>query len=609
MSFMKHVLILKPLVSDNSHCKKNTNKLLIDFNGPLQTQLEAVTSGHLIPLVPPPIGPVDSPSNTSTCAQTILDGDGDSDVDNNPFDSVIHQTNLNVRMLNDPFELVYQRAYHLPTENYEVNDKSPDSYVTNTNVKEVSTTVPVKTVTSLQDIRSTTGNFKANAVYSNDVAQILEHLNEDIGEFNTEDSLIFIEDVTDPTGHMSLSLSDTSCVSKQLSATERRNESSDLNFTNTINVYQPVENSNGIFHTKTVENGQNIVENNSFVHIRSSCCNGYNGEQNYFSAGCIHRKTERDVLSPSQEVTLNSNSHTDEELKAIVASRISACIQNALGQTKLPTKETWISDHNSSSHITAAAPVKTIVVPHVQSSLKHSDAFPFASSEIRKTNLPAALNGDMDASVEVLQMLCQQGNENSVNTILASSMKTPLDRLKLPTRSSGSTASVESYGELNKAFCTFASSHSEMNTSPDLLCDRSFSDVRGIISVSGSTEKFSFLKCANNNLEVNMNGALNSFGNELYCSSSCEHKNVTADGRKIETVIEKYGKCGEETVSSVGKDVLQVENTDQKKHDYINLAQENSLHIDKNTSTCSPSNNDGKILVKSYYTMLKTNLH
>lgn len=596
--FNGNSLILKSLVSDNSHCNKNTNKLLIDFNTPLQTQLEAVSLGHLMPLVPPPVSPAGSQSNTSTCFQAVLDGHVDSDVDNNPFDAVTHQTNLNFRMLNDPFELVYQKAYHLPADtSYEVNDKSSDSYMTNTNVKEVSTpSVPIKTVTAFQDTCSiNSDNFKADSVHSNDV-QILEHLNAGIGKFCTEDSFICIEDVTDPTGHI---LSDSSCASKQSSAAGRRNESTDINITNTVSI-QTMKNGNGICHAKTVENGQSVVENNLIPHLRSSCCNGHNGKHNCPTVGCIDRETETDVLLPSQEVTFNSNSHTDEEVKAFVASRISACIQNALGQTKLSVKENWIYDHRSSSHVTATAPVTKIVVPHVCSTHRRSDA----SSEVKKAGLPAVMNGGMDASVEALQMLCQQGNANVVNNVLASSLKTSLTRLNVPTQRRGSSsASADSYGELNNAFCTSVSSQSTVNISPDQMCDRSFFNVRGITddgslklsSVSSSTDKCFSLNYANDFLKFN--GALNSFGNELYCPSSREHKNVTADGRKIE-VIEKNGTYDDKRICSLGKDIFKVEMTNQKKHEYIHLAQESSLNIDRNTSMCSPSKMDGKILLK-----------
>jgi hypothetical protein len=597
----KNILILKLLVSDNSHCNSNTNQLLIDFNSPLQTQLKAVNSGHLMPLVPSPLSLAGSSSITSACNQTILDGDNDSDVDDNPFDLVLHQTNLNIRMLNDPFELVYQKAYNLPTDaSYEGNNKSTDPQLTNTSVKGASTTpMPICTVPSMQDIGSTTlNNCEGYSVHSNGMAQTLEHLNE--GEFGVENSLICIEDITDPSGCMFLSLSDTSHTSKQSSATERRTVSNDLNITNTINVHQIVKNSSKLYNAKSVEKRQNIDESNLFSHVRCSCYNGHNEEQNCFSVVCTDKKAETDVFLPSQENTINTGFNTDEELKAIVANRISACIKHALGKLKLSTKENDICDHSSASHVTAATPDKN-VVPHTYLSHKDSHSLLLASPAIKKTGLSPAVNGDVDVSVEALQVVCQQGNVNSVNTGLVTCLNTSLDRLKIPApreSSSSSTVSVISYGELNKAFCTIVSSNSTTNTPPDQSCDNLSSDFRVTInngsvkfpSISGSVEKVSSLKCVNS-LDVKKNGALNNFGNKSCCSIPIGHKNVTANGGNIETIIKINGVCDEQTMHLTGKDML------QRKNEYTNLVHENSLDTDKNTSTCSPSNIDGKILV------------
>ncbi|PNF32716.1 hypothetical protein B7P43_G11592 [Cryptotermes secundus] len=575
---------------DNRH-NKDTNKLLIDFHSPLQTQLEDVKSGHLIPLIPPLLGPTDSPSDAPAFSQTVLVDDNDSDVDNNPFDLVVHQTNLNIRMLNDPFELVYQKAYHIPANiSCEVNGKCADPYVANTSVKDVYTvSVPVKTGTALQDIcRTTSDNSKGNSINSNDVIQLLEHLNGDIDDFGTDDSLICIEDITDPTGCKFLSLSDTSDASKQSFTTERRNESNNLNIAKGTDVRQLVKDNNGTSHTKWMEDGQSTDANNLFPNVQSSLCKEYNGEQIFSNVGHSGIKAETGIMLTSQEVIIKSDSHTDEELKAIVATRINACIQNALGQSKMFTKENYISDHNSGSHVTAATPDKNIVVPHTYS-------LSFTTLAIEKTGLPASINSDEGASLETLQMLCQQGNAKSVNIGMASGLKTPLNRMKIPTpkRSSSSTVSVGSYGELNKAFCTVAS----LNTSPDLLCDRSFSDVRGISddgavqfpSVSGSVEKFSALKCANDQLEVKEKDALASFLNEPCCFSSYEQRNVAANGRAIKAIMETDCVFDGETLNTVGKDILHVEETDQQKHEYMNRVPGNCLDTDRNDPKCTPS--------------------
>lgn len=610
---MKDILILKLLLADNSHYNKDTSKLLIDFNVPLPTQLDALNSGHLIPLVPSSLGSANCLNNTSICSQTILDNDNDSDVDNNPFDLVVHQTNLNMRMLNDPFELVYQKAYHLQTDtSCEEHDGSAHACMTNENITEVcKIPVPNKTVKAVQATGSTAiDNTKGKAVNSHGVVQVQGNLSDSIVKFSGEDSLICIEDITDPTGHMYLSLSDASDASKQSSAVERRNESGFLHITDTSNVHQAVKDGDGIFETKLVEAVQGISENNLFLNVRNSFCIGHNEKQkNRFSAGCIDSTAETHVVSQCQSVTINSNSHTDEELKAIVTNRISACIKSALGQSKLSTRENDISDPSLSSDITSCTPDKKIFMPQRYSSHKHLQLLSFASPAAKKTVIPASQILDMNASTEAFPLMFQQGKTNSVNTGSASYQKTPLDSLKMLTQrgSSSSTASVDSYGELNKAFYKNVVSASTMNTLPDHLCDGSFlygvgvSDAGAVqlASVSGCVEKSCSLKCANDSSNVSKNTVFNSSGNELCCFGLSEHKTVGANGRDVKTVTEINGVCDEKTALSAQTDRVQKANTDQRKHEYMNLFHEKSMDIDKNISTCGMSDINGKILTKS----------
>jgi len=608
--FMKDILILKLLLADNSHYNKDTSKLLIDFSVPLPTQLDALNSGHLIPLVPSSLGSANCPNNISICNQTILDNDNDSDVDNNPFDLVVHQTDLNMRMLNDPFELVYQKAYHLQTDtSCEEHDGSAHACVTNENITEVhEIPVPNKTVKAVQETGSSTiENIKGKAVNSNGVVQVQGNLSDSIVKFSGEDSLICIEDITDPTGHMYLSLSD---ASKQSSAVERRNESGFLHITDTSNVHQAVKDGDGIFETKLFEVVKGVGENNLFLNVRNSFCNGHNEKhKNCFSAGCIDSTAETHVVSQCQDITINSNSHTDEELKAIVTNRISACIKNALGQSKLSTRENDISDPSLSSDITSCTPDKKIVMPQMYSSHKHLQLLSFASPAAKKTVIPASEIPDMNASAAAFPMMFQQGKINSVNTGPTSVQKTPLDSVKMSTQrgSSSSTASVDSYGELNKAFYTNVVSASTMNTPPDHLCDGSFlygigvSDAGAVqlASVSGCVEKSYSLKCANDSSNVSKNTVFSSSGNELCCLNLSEHKTVRANGRDVKTVTEINGVYDEQTAHSAQTDRVQKANTGQRKHEYVNLFHEKSMDIDKNISTCGMSDIDGKILIKS----------
>jgi len=609
---MKDILILKFLFADNSHYNKDTSKLLIDFNVPLPTQLGALNSGHLIPLVPSPLGSANCPNNISICSQTVVDNDNDLDVDNNPFDLVVHQTNMNMRMLNDPFELVYQKAYHLQTDtSCEEHDGSAHTCVTNENITEVrKIPVPNKTVTAVQETASTIiDNIKVKAVNSNGVVQVQGNLSDSIVKYSGEDSLICIEDITDPTGHMYLNLSDACDASKQSSAVERRNESGFLHITDTSNVHQAVKDGDGIIETKLVEVVQGIGENNLFLNVRNSFCSGHNEKQkNCFSAGCTDSTAETRVVSQYQGITINSNSHTDEELKAIVTNRISACIKNALGQSMLPTRENDVSDSSLSSDITSCTPDKKIM-PQMYSSHKHLQLLSFASPAAKKTVIPASQIPDMNASAEAFPVMFQQGKTNSVNTGLASDQKTPLDGQKMSTQrgSSSSTASVDSYGELNKAFYTNVVSASVMNTLPDHLCDGSFLYGIGVndagavqlASVSGCVEKSCFLKRANDSSNVSKNTVFNSSGNELCCFSLSEHKTVRANGRDVETVTEISGVYDEQTALSAKADRLQKANNGQRKHECMNLFHEKSMDIDKNISTCSMSGINGKILIKS----------
>lgn len=601
--FMKAILILKLLLADNSHYNKETSKLLIDFNVPLPSQQDAVNSGHLIPLIPSSLGSANCPNNTSICSQTILDNDNDSDVDNNPFDLVVHQTNLNMRMLNDPFELVYQKAYNLQTDNScEEHDGSAHACVTNENITEVcKIPVPNKTVRAVQGTGNTTiDNIKGKAVNSNGVVQVQENLSDSVIKFNGEDSLICIEDITDPTGHMYLSLSDASDASKPSSAVERRNQSGFLRITDTSNVHQAVKNGDGIFETKLVEVVQGIGENNMFLNVRNSFCGGHNEKQkNCFSAGCRDSTAETHVVSQCQGITINSNSHTDEELKAIVTNRISACIKNALEQSKLSTRENDISDPSLSSDITSCTPDKKIVMPQMYSSHKHLQLHSFATLSAKKTVIPASQIPDMNASVEAFPMVFQQGKTNSMNTGLASDQKTPLDSLKMSTQrgSSSSTASIDSYGELNKAFYTNVVSASTKNTLPDHLCDGSFlygigvSDAGAVqlASVSGCVEKSCSLKYVNDSSNVSKNTVFNSLS---------EHKTLRANGRDVERVTEINVVYDEQTALSAQTDRIQKANTGQRKHEYMNLFLEKSMDIDKNISTCSMSDINGKILIE-----------
>jgi hypothetical protein len=515
-------------------------------------------------------------------------------VDNNPFDLVVHQTNLNMRILNDPFELVY----HLQSDtSCEVYDGSAHACVTNVSITEVhQTPLPSKTVTALQETgNTTTDNLKGNTVNSNGVVQVLENLNDSIVEFSGEDSLICIEDITDPTGHMYLSLSDASDASKQSSAAERRTESGFLTITNTSNVHQAVKGGNGIFETKLVEAGQGIGENNSFLDVRNSVYSAHNGKQNCFGAGCRDGKAATHVLSQCQGVTINSNSHTDEELKAIVTNRISACIKNALGQSKLSARESDVSDPSLSSDITSCTPD----MPQMYSSHKHLQLLSFASPAAKKTVTSTSQIRDMNASAETFQIMFQQGKANSVNTGLASDLKTHLGSLKMSTQrgSSSSTGSVDSYGELNKAFYANAVSPTIVNTLPDHLYDGTFSYGIGVCD-TGAVEKSCSLKRTNDSSEVKANTVSTVSGNEVYCFSSSGCKTVRADGRDVETITEINGMFDKQTAHSARTDGVQKENTDQWKCEYMNLFHEKSMNIDKNMSTCSTSDINGKILVK-----------
>jgi len=611
--FMKDILILKLLLADNNHYNKDTSKLLIDFNVPLPSQLDAVNSGHPIPLVPSSLGSANCPNNTSICSPTISDNYNDSNVDNNPFDLVVHQTNLNMRMLNDPFELVYQKAYHLQIDtSCEEHDASAHAYVTNENITEVcKIPVPNKTFTADQETGNTTiDNTKGKAVNSNGAVQVQDNLSDSIIKFNGEDSFICIEDITDPTGHMNLSMSDASDASKQSSAVERRNKSGFLHITGTSNVHQAVKDGDGIFETKSVKVVQGNGENNMFLNVRNSFCNGHDEKQkNCFSAGCRDSTVETHLVSQCQGVIIDSNSHTDEELKAIVTNRISACIKNALGRSKLSTRENDNSDRSISSDITSCTPDKKIVMPQMYSSHKHLQLLSFASPSAKKTVIPASQILDMNASAEAFPVVFQQRKTNSVNTGLASDQKIPLDILKMSTQrgSSSSTASIDSYGELNKAFYTNVVSASTMNTLPDHLCDGSFlygigvSDAGAVqlASVSGCVEKSCSLKYANDSSNVSKNTVFNSSGNEVCCSSLSEHKTVRANGRDVETVTEINGVYDEQTALSAQTDRVQKANTGQRKHEYMNLFLEKSMDIDKNISTCSMSGINGKILIKS----------
>jgi hypothetical protein len=77
-----------------------------------------------------------------------------------------------------------------------------------------------------------------------------------------------------------------------------------------------------------------------------------------------------------------------------------------------------------------------------------------------------------------------------------------------------------------------------------------------------------------------------------------EQRNVAANGRAIKTIMETACVFDGQTLHTVGKDILQVEETDKQKHEYLNLVPGNCLDINRNDPTCTPSDINGKVLVK-----------
>jgi hypothetical protein len=120
-----------------------------------------------------------------------------------------------------------------------------------------------------------------------------------------------------------------------------------------------------------------------------------------------------------------------------------------------------------------------------------------------------------------------------------------------------------------------------------------------LASVSGCVEKSCSLKCANDSSNISKNTVFNSSGNELCCFSLSEHKTVRANGRDVETVTEINGVYDEQTALSAQTDRAQKAHTGQRKLEYMNLFHEKSMDIDKNISTCSMSDINGKIHNKS----------
>ncbi|KAJ9600390.1 hypothetical protein L9F63_009318, partial [Diploptera punctata] len=158
------------------------HNLLIDFNSPLQGRLEK----SLKPLVPSP-----ELRNTRSHVNNIIP-EVDSEVDNNPFDFVDRQTNVNIRNLNDPFEL----AYYYPENN---NDANTDP--TEENKEDVEPEDDKNASCCVLDI-STSTNVNPN---------------EAIGDGLTNS---FIENITDPCVDICVSFSDISPIKKLPSRTE-----------------------------------------------------------------------------------------------------------------------------------------------------------------------------------------------------------------------------------------------------------------------------------------------------------------------------------------------------------------------------------------------------
>jgi hypothetical protein len=119
-----------------------------------------------------------------------------------------------------------------------------------------------------------------------------------------------------------------------------------------------------------------------------------------------------------------------------------------------------------------------------------------------------------------------------------------------------------------------------------------------LASVSGCVEKSCSLKCANDSSNVSKNVLFSSSGNEFYFSLS-EHKTLRASGRDVETVTEINGMYDEQAALSAQTDRVQKAITGQRKHEYMNLFHEKSMEIDKNISTHSMSDINGKTLIKS----------
>ena len=172
-----------------------------------------------------------------------------NEADNNPFDFVDHQSNLNVRIRNDPFEL----AYYLPGKSDRVT--APGE--------------PVKDDISNAESVTDASRQNDNASDSNSHENIdsLEILNEHICD-RKESSVILIEDVTDPGIEICVSFSDIS----------------------SINRVSPLEGAE-------------------------------KDESNY----SIFRT----------DLSTEEIDNSEEAIKAVVANRVNACIQNALHQSKL----------------------------------------------------------------------------------------------------------------------------------------------------------------------------------------------------------------------------------------------------------------------------------
>ncbi|XP_069703226.1 uncharacterized protein [Periplaneta americana] len=272
-------------MDDKSQLCSSESKLLIDFNSPVKPKF------YEVPLVP---SPVHSPGKIVSTINT----NNDFDEENNPFDLVVYQTNINVRMLNDPFELVYQKAFCSSEDtSLCIENKLSSSDATNIIIKEA------KIESSTLDNGKSSDKLQENT-RSQHRKELTRNIGVDIEVSainDSEDSIICIEDISDPMDVKCLSFSDNSDIFKHVS-----------NIQNSTNV-------------KNVDQNRQSEPSQCYTNI------------------------DKDIIlfSPTTDIRNNSKPHTDEELKAMVANRINVCIQNALEQSKIPLKENELCHHNS----------------------------------------------------------------------------------------------------------------------------------------------------------------------------------------------------------------------------------------------------------------------